>query len=342
VEEPYHDVAEHVGGSDLWRDPLWRITVRLSALEQALLRCWPVRRLAFVAFAGAAATVATQNFSRLEHSLGVLALAVHYAPEDPVARAAALLHDVGHLPLSHTCEGLAGLDHHVLGAARIRDELGGVLGEHGVDPAEVVAVLDGGRGSVLTGSAGVLGLDHLDGLVRGARSHGRTTEPPLATLARVRLVNGGVHTDAGTAAYLTDLVAAEARWQTSTINAVATGATRHQVAALLEHAPGQLVAEVAGMTDDELWALLLTDPHTAQAAGALRRDPTAWRAVPPSGDVAGARYRVSRLYLDLPATGDSPTPSSDLAFTGLPTIPWDCVIMPPPDISLPQATALKA
>ena len=53
-------------------------------------------------------------FSRLELSLGVLALAAHFAPEDGLDRAAALLHDVGHLPLSHTFEGVAGLDHHAI------------------------------------------------------------------------------------------------------------------------------------------------------------------------------------------------------------------------------------
>jgi uncharacterized protein len=123
-------VTDVLGLRGVYRDPVWRVTVELTELEQALLRTWWVRRLRFVAHAGAAAASTTQSYSRLEHSLGLLALTAHVAPDDRVARATALLHDVGHLPLSHTFEGVAGLDHHLLGAQRIHD-LADVLGAHG-------------------------------------------------------------------------------------------------------------------------------------------------------------------------------------------------------------------
>src|SRR5690625_1373094 len=96
------DAADTLGIGGSWFDPLWRVPVELSPLERALLDSWPVRRLGMVAHAGAAALTTTQTYSRLEHSLGVLALVAHFAPQDALARATALLHDVGHLPFSHT------------------------------------------------------------------------------------------------------------------------------------------------------------------------------------------------------------------------------------------------
>ncbi len=145
---PVHPHTDTVGVDGHRTDPLWGTVTTLTPLERALLRTWPVRRLGHVAHAGAVATVTTQTFSRLEHSLGVLGLVAHLDGDDAVTRAAALLHDVGHAPLSHTLEGIAGIDHHVTGLTRVR-ALGGLLDEHGVDVDDVVATLSGTRPSVL-------------------------------------------------------------------------------------------------------------------------------------------------------------------------------------------------
>src|SRR5690625_4923790 len=136
------DAADTLGIGGSWFDPLWRVPVELSPLERARLDSWPVRRLGMVAHAGAAALTTTQTYSRLEHSLGVLALVARFAPQDARARATALLHDVGHLPFSHTLEGIDGLDHHDLGHARIRS-MSQLLARHGIDAEDVIAVDDG-------------------------------------------------------------------------------------------------------------------------------------------------------------------------------------------------------
>ncbi len=331
-------VADVLGVDGTYWDPLWRVRVELSALERDLLRCWPVRRLGFVAHAGASAVATTQSGSRLEHSLGVLALVAHVAPGDGLARAAALLHDVGHLPLSHTLEGVAGLDHHTLGAARIRS-LAELLGRHGVDTEDMVDVVDGRRASVLRSPRGVLKLDHLDGLVRSARAHGRTRQPPPETLARLRLVDGGVSADAATADLLVEMVAAEARLHTAPVNVVASAVVRHLVHGALRDAAPARVQEVAEMTDDELWALLLADPGTGRDARLLRRDPTAWRIAAP-GDIsdagpdgqaattAGFPFTISRLYLDLPLVDGRPTDPGHPALAGLPRMPWAGSVVP--------------
>ena len=44
-------VADTLGLDGVYDDPMWRHRVCLTALEQDLLRCWWVRRLAFIAHA---------------------------------------------------------------------------------------------------------------------------------------------------------------------------------------------------------------------------------------------------------------------------------------------------
>lgn len=144
-------------------DPLWRVSVSLSPLEQALLRTKPLRRMHMVAHAGAASITTTQSYTRLEHSLGVFALAAHFRPADRLLRAAALLHDIGHLPFSHTFEGIAGLNHHALGVALLHEvAIGGTLEAHGIDPQDIADVLSGRTRSAATPLPGLLSLDHLD------------------------------------------------------------------------------------------------------------------------------------------------------------------------------------
>ncbi|MFG3258724.1 HD domain-containing protein [Streptomyces sp. NPDC048172] len=335
-------VADVLGAGGVFRDPLWRVTVELSELERELLGAWWVRRLGFVAHAGAASIAATQSYTRLEHSLGLLALTAHFAPGDAVARAAALLHDVGHLPLSHTFEGVAGLDHHRLGARRI-GELAGLLAAHGVDADEVIAVDEGTRPSVLRGGPGALKLDHLESLVRSGRAHGRTRQAPPETLARLEMADGAVSTDAATGEYLAELVAGEARWLCSTVNAVPCGVVRHLAAVLLDAATPERRDEIAAMTDDEFWVLLLTDPATADATRALRRSPD-WPTREtdatdatdgsdgPDGPDGGAGivFTVHGRYLDMPLVDGRPLAATHLAFAELPALPWSCRILPPP------------
>jgi uncharacterized protein len=327
--------TDTLGSSGVFQDPLWRVPVRLTALEQELLRCWWVRRLGFIAHAGAAVITTTQSYSRLEHSLGLLALVAHFDPDDQVARAAALLHDIGHLPFSHTFEGVAGLSHHQLGVDRIQ-ELDGVLRRHEVDAAAVIEVEQGRRPSVLHGAANMLRLDHLESLVRSASAHGRTRQPPPATLARVRIVDGAVDTDADTGRYLLELVAGEALSQSSAANVIAAGVMRHCATQLLTNMSAVRRAEVAAMTDHEFWMLLLTDPLTAATAETLRRDPAQWEVVEDSVnrldddgspvEDGSIRYQLSRFYLDLPLVNGRRPAFSPSALAELPAAPWRCVL----------------
>lgn len=303
-----------------------RVEVRLAPVEQALLRCWWVRRLGFIAHAGAASISTAQTYSRLEHSLGLLALVVQFTPNDQLARAAALLHDIGHLPLSHTFEGVAGLNHHQLGEQRIK-ELGPVLSAHSLEAEAVIDVVRGARPSVLQGETAALRLDHLDSFMRSGRVHGRTREPPPITLGRLRIVDGAVETDEKCAGYLAELVVGEALSQSAAHNLVATGVLRHLATRVVIDLPPSRRAEIAAMTDHEFWALLLADRRTSSAVDAFRRDPAAWQVAPvdqddtPDAGREVVEFQLSRLYLDLPLVNGQPMPVDASRFAGLPKLP---------------------
>ncbi|MEY9874670.1 HD superfamily phosphohydrolase [Streptacidiphilus sp. MAP12-33] len=299
-------VPNSVGGRERWfTDPLWGVTVSLSELELALLRSAPVRRLHGVAHAGATSITTLQTYSRLEHSLGVLALVAHLRPEDGLLRAAALLHDVGHLPFSHTLEGLAGLDHHELTAELIGDAaLVDLLKSHGVDPSEVLTLLSG-TGSGSGGwepPRGLLGIDHLDSLVRSARAGARLHADPASLLARVRLLDGAVDTDRGTADTLTRLISGEVGLHTSWESVAPAAVLRELVRDLL--ARDRLTpARLARLTDAQLWAVLEADPGTREGATALRLAPHLLRtavaeAVPPTAPTL--EFSLRKIYVSAP------------------------------------------
>lgn len=329
------DAVDTMGIDGVWFDPLWRVEVQLTPLERQLLETWPVRRLAFIAHAGAASITTTQSYSRLEHSLGVLALVAHFAPDDHLARTTALLHDVGHLPFSHSLEGLGGLEHHGLGRRAVR-ALAADLDR--LDGEAVIALDEGTEPSVLTPRAGGLKLDHLDSFLRSGQAHGRTTTPPHELLRRLRLVDGTVDADTDDALELADLAVREAVAQRSAANLVPVTVLRDLVSRLL--GGGALTAEeLTGMTDDGLWSRLLAEPATASDAELLRRRPQAWQMVPSGaapghrgtagavagGSAAALRHVVRRSYLDLPTISGRPMRDERVADLGR-ALPIDVVV----------------
>lgn len=293
------DVADTLGEGGVYFDPLWRISVTLTELEQELLHTWWVRRLAFIAHAGGASITTTQSYTRLEHSLGVLALVAHFEPDNHNARAAALLHDIGHLAFSHTLEGLAGLDHHTIGRQRV-ESLDSLLRDHATTAAEITALAEGEIVSPLQGATGGLKLDHLDSFLRSGQAHGRTNTPPQAMLARLRLIGGAIDTDERTAAELTRLIVAEAHAQRSSPNIAAVAVLRHLVGLLATDRTPDEGAWLAALTDDELWAALLADERTADRTREFRQHPESWTAQVGVDDAGALHHTLRRSYLDLP------------------------------------------
>ncbi|MER7024676.1 MULTISPECIES: HD domain-containing protein [Streptomyces] len=289
--------------SPVFTDPLWRIPVRLNPVEVELLRTEPLRRLHFVAHAGASAISTLQSYSRLEHTLGVLALVAHFRPQDALLRVAALLHDIGHLPLSHTVEGIGGLDHHAIGSRLLRTEpIRAVLEGHGIDAEEVAAVLDGQPLSPLTGRSGLLNLDHLDSYVRSGRAAGSLDADPAVMLARLGLADSAVSTDRETAASLVALVCAEARLHTSWDNVGPVSVVRRLASQLLDHTT--LTADrLARMTDHQLWSAFDACAATRAESAMIRYEPHRLQVTvgPATGeDRSGWDFSLRKIYGSAP------------------------------------------
>jgi HD superfamily phosphohydrolase len=180
----YHDPLHGAITLDA-RDPAEALAIDLidTAPFQRLRR---IRQLgpAFLTFHGA-------ESSRFTHSLGVLHLARRamaelardspaLAEHRPVLYAAALLHDVGHAPFSHSGEEMFGLQHEVWSGRLIRDHpaLRQRLEQAGTGTADAVAdLLERGQHRCAAIKALVssqLDCDRLDYLLRDSHSTGTT------------------------------------------------------------------------------------------------------------------------------------------------------------------------
>jgi uncharacterized protein len=158
------------------RDPVHGF-IRADPLEAALIRSRPFQRLRFIHQLGFTFLVFPgAEHSRFSHALGAMHLAgrVYDAlcgkvpgllPAGPRAaerrqvRAAALLHDLGHAPFSHSAEELFedSIDHEemtrrLIGGAEIED----AFARHGdgVTAADVLRLLGGGRSPLPPGAGG--------------------------------------------------------------------------------------------------------------------------------------------------------------------------------------------
>lgn len=161
-----------------------------EALAIALIDTAPFQRLRRIRQLGPAyLTFHGAEFSRFTHSLGVLHLArlalAQLAPHHPellehrgVLYAAALLHDVGHGPLSHSGEEMYGLNHEAWSGRLVREhpQLRGLLESHAEGCADAVAdLLEHGHYPVQAIKALVssqLDCDRLDYLQRDGYSTG--------------------------------------------------------------------------------------------------------------------------------------------------------------------------
>ena len=189
-----------VDAAPLFGDPLLR----------ALLASRPVRRLRRIGFLGAVDRLRSRyRHNRYDHSVGVARLALLYARERELSNhdsrllaVAGLLHDVGHGPLSHTLEPLFmsrfGISHHKAGFQIIRGQsaLGSEIPEsllrHGVDPDEVIAMIDGthnGRHAFLFSSP--VNLDTIEGITRCRSFFTRSTSLVVSAEAIVQAIAEG-------------------------------------------------------------------------------------------------------------------------------------------------------
>jgi len=166
------------------RDPLWN-NIRLEDEALAVVDTPAVQRLRYVRQLGHAFLVYPgATHTRFEHALGAYHLARRVLAQleestgtlrlDPLearrVRIAALLHDIGHYPFSHSLEE-AGLPHHERLAERhfASAELAAVLDQIDVPPRDLLPLIRGTSPAPLAGIvSGSLDVDKLDYLSRDA------------------------------------------------------------------------------------------------------------------------------------------------------------------------------
>ncbi|HSN87512.1 MAG TPA: HD domain-containing protein [Thermoanaerobaculia bacterium] len=216
------------------RDPVHGF-VRADALEAALINSRPVQRLRFIHQLGFTFLVFPgAEHSRFSHVLGAMHLAGRVydalctksegllpggarAPERRLARVAALLHDLGHAPFSHSAEDLfeGGIDHEDMTRRLLSTpEIEEIFARHGegITTGDVARLLEGGGsptdrllGKIVSGELDVDKMDYLlrDSLYCGVRYGTYDLERLLDTMLPledpetgawgVGIEEGGVH-----------------------------------------------------------------------------------------------------------------------------------------------------
>jgi uncharacterized protein len=173
-------------------------------LIEALSKSKPFQRLKDVRFDYFLVTQPNgriKRYTRYQHSLGVAALAKaylklrhHTSEQRLLCVAAAMLHDVGHPPFSHTLEPVFeeafGFNHHVATERLITGlvpqgrELSNVLRSFGIDPLGVIHLLNGGDDLFEGFFSGPINLDTIEGILRARNYLGmqRLGLSPLAVM----------------------------------------------------------------------------------------------------------------------------------------------------------------
>lgn len=249
------------------RTPLPRpVRTALDALtgvvgDRVLLSPW-TRRLSRISFLGALdrAPRCRERTSRLDHSAAVAELALRIGrslglpdTELRLLVTSALLHDVGHLPLSHTAESAfrarLGVDHHEItrwiieggGAVARERSLAPALEHAGLDPRDVWALVDGSAAGPLAPLvAGTLSADTLDGIARAARAFG--LRPSAVPDAPFTMRDGELHVRPEAIGALDRFWSLKDRVYRRVINAPAHAALELRIAALVGQrlSPGAL------------------------------------------------------------------------------------------------------
>ena len=123
------------------------------------------------------------RYTRYQHSLGVMRLARMYCDIQGVVSAkrrlvcaAALLHDIGHPPLSHSMEPVfmeeLGIEHHkatkdiIAGRVSLGRDIYSVLRRHGIDVEDLIALISGECAEFDRFFDGPINFDTIEGILR--------------------------------------------------------------------------------------------------------------------------------------------------------------------------------
>jgi HD superfamily phosphohydrolase len=259
--------------------------IEVEGVARALLDTPPVQRLRRIKQLGPAHLVyPSANHTRFEHSLGVYHLACEALDHLNIqgkraerVRAAAILHDVGHAPYSHTIEEVihrhTGKYHDDVHEILAEGQVGDVLRDHGYSPG-TIADLIAGEGKLGQLVAGELDVDRMDYLVRDAHHTG----VPYGTIDHARLVRELTLVDdelvlaEGNVPTAESLLLARALMNPTVYNHHVTRICR----GILQRASERLLTEsdvtaeeLRRMDDHDFFAALRATPETAEFARRL-------------------------------------------------------------------------
>ncbi|VVB72865.1 HD domain protein [uncultured archaeon] len=190
------------------RDPVHGY-VKLEGLAESLANTPQMQRLRWIKQLGLANLVYPgANHTRFEHSLGTYHLASlltrHLGLEEEegtMVCAAALLHDMGHGPLSHASESALlpyiRSEHESIVDLLKKGELRDVLSDYGLKAADIQAAINGyGLGQIVSGEIDV---DRMDYLIRDAHYTGVAygVIDRLRLLQKMKLHQGKLVVEAG-------------------------------------------------------------------------------------------------------------------------------------------------
>lgn len=193
------------------RDPVHGY-VKLDDFAQALISTPQMQRLRWIKQLGLANLVYPgANHTRFEHSLGAYHLARVLADhlgldeeERLLVGAAAILHDIGHGPLSHATEVALSpflrREHENVIELLRKSELGEVLGAHGLHPQEIQSTINGENrlGQIVSSEIDADRMDylirdsHYTGVAYGVIDHLRLIKKMKVHLGDLVVESGGV------------------------------------------------------------------------------------------------------------------------------------------------------
>ena len=193
------------------RDPVHGY-VKLDDFAQALIGTPQMQRLRWIKQLGLANLVYPgANHTRFEHSLGACHLARVLADhlgldeeERLLVGAAALLHDIGHGPLSHATEAALSpylrREHESVIDLLRKSELKEVLGEHGLLPQEIQSTINGENrlGQIVSSEIDADRMDylirdsHYTGVAYGVIDHLRLIKMMKVHLGDLVVESGGI------------------------------------------------------------------------------------------------------------------------------------------------------
>jgi len=266
------------------RDPVHGY-IRLEGLASELADTPQMQRLRWIRQLGLASLVYPgANHTRFEHSLGAYHLADLLSrqlgldeEESRTVCAAALLHDLGHGPLSHATEAVLSSfirkEHESIMDLLRRGEIAEVLSDHGLMAADIQKAVNGsGLGQIVSGEIDV---DRMDYLLRDAHYTGVAygVIDRLRLLQKMTLHDGKLVVEAGGVSAATSMLISRLLMHPSVYFHHVCRISECMIAAAIRRAieDGASPAAIRAMDDMELFAFLASaGGYAAEMAERIR------------------------------------------------------------------------